>query len=120
MQSIGSNPELILSRIDDEDGGPAGNNRSSQGSLRDRFKALRMREEAGITISDETAGEAGLGIMSPESTVEREAVTSPGLVRSSPPSRQALRLVSPPGLLLKRQSLLIGTCGSQWSMKALL
>jgi hypothetical protein len=83
MQSIGSNPELILSRIDDEDGGPAGNNRSSQGSLRDRFKALRMREEAGITISDETAGEAGLGIMSPESTVEREAVTSPGLVRSS-------------------------------------
>ena len=83
MQSIGSNPELTLSRIDDEDGAPAGNNRSSQGSLRDRFKALRMREEAGITIGDETAGEAGLGITSPESTVEREAVTSPGLVRSS-------------------------------------
>ncbi|OSS50007.1 hypothetical protein B5807_04884 [Epicoccum nigrum] len=83
IQSIGSNPELILSRIDDEDGGPAGNNRSSQGNLRDRFKALRMREEAGITISDETAGEAGLGIMSPESTVEREVVTSPGLARSS-------------------------------------
>ncbi|KAF3008891.1 GTPase-activating protein [Curvularia kusanoi] len=78
IQSLGSNPELTLSRIDDEEGGSNGNNRSSQGSLRDRFKALRMREEAGITIGEETSGEGGLGITSPESVVEREAVTSPG------------------------------------------
>ncbi|KAL1600922.1 hypothetical protein SLS59_005587 [Nothophoma quercina] len=77
IQSLGSNPELTLSRIDDEDG-QGGNNRSSQGSLRDRFKALRMREEAGVTLNDETAGDGGLGIMSPGSVAEKEAVTSPG------------------------------------------
>jgi hypothetical protein len=77
IQSLGSNPELTLSRIDDEDG-QAGNNRSSQGSLRDRFKALRMREEAGITISDEATGDGGLGITSPGSVIDKEAVTSPG------------------------------------------
>ncbi|EDU48954.1 GTPase-activating protein GYP5 [Pyrenophora tritici-repentis Pt-1C-BFP] len=53
IATIGSNPELTLSRIDDE-GDMRTNNRSSQGSLRDRFKFLRMREEAGITLSDET------------------------------------------------------------------
>ncbi|KAF1344359.1 RabGAP/TBC [Lizonia empirigonia] len=74
IQSLGSNPELTLSRIDDEDD-QKGNNRSSQGSLRDRFKALRMREEAGITMNDETIGEGGLGITSPGSLVEKEAVT---------------------------------------------
>ncbi|KAJ4342338.1 hypothetical protein N0V95_006961 [Ascochyta clinopodiicola] len=78
IQSLGSNPELTLSRIDDEDD-QQGNNRTSQGSLRDRFKALRMREEAGITLNDETHGEGGLGIASPGSTVEKEALTSPGL-----------------------------------------
>ncbi|KAJ4381343.1 hypothetical protein N0V86_003692 [Didymella sp. IMI 355093] len=82
IQSLGSNPELTLSRIDDEDE-QKGNNRSSQGSLRDRFKALRMREEAGITIGDEPTGEGGFGLMSPGSVVEKEAVTSPGLTRQS-------------------------------------
>ncbi|CAE7023253.1 hypothetical protein PTT_04426 [Pyrenophora teres f. teres 0-1] len=53
IATIGSNPELTLSRIDDE-GDMRTNNRSSQGSLRDRFKFLRMREEAGITLGDET------------------------------------------------------------------
>ncbi|KAH6618887.1 rab-GTPase-TBC domain-containing protein [Boeremia exigua] len=77
IQSLGSNPELTLSKIDDEDE-LKGNNRSSQGSLRDRFKALRMREEAGITISEEMTSEGGLGIASPGSVVEKEAVTSPG------------------------------------------
>lgn len=37
------------------------NHRSSQGSLRDRFKFLRMREEAGITLGDETGTDAGPG-----------------------------------------------------------
>ncbi|KAJ4405592.1 hypothetical protein N0V91_005110 [Didymella pomorum] len=82
IQSLGSNPELTLSKIDDEDD-QRGNNRSSQGSLRDRFKALRMREEAGITMGDETTGEGGLGILSPGSITEKEAVTSPGLARQS-------------------------------------
>src|SRR5690242_21270112 len=54
-----------------------GNNRSSQGSLRDRFKALRMREEAGITIGDEMIGNGGLGITTPGANNDKEAVTSP-------------------------------------------
>ncbi|RMZ71266.1 GTPase-activating GYP5 [Pyrenophora seminiperda CCB06] len=53
IATVGSNPELTLSRIDDE-GDMRSNNRSSQGNLRDRFKFLRMREEAGITLGDET------------------------------------------------------------------
>lgn len=51
------------------------NNRSSQGSLRDRFKLLRMREEAGVTLGDESnaeSGEAGrtISIGSPTSTAD--------------------------------------------------
>jgi hypothetical protein len=75
VNTIGSNPELSLSRIDDE-GDMQTSNRSSQGSLRDRFKLLRMREEAGITL-DESNGELGEAVL-----VGR--VTSAGL--SSPPA----------------------------------
>ncbi|KAH9875441.1 hypothetical protein J1614_004933 [Plenodomus biglobosus] len=59
INTLGSNPELTLSRIEDED--RTSNNRSSQGSLRDRFKFLRMREEAGITMTDETGAESSPG-----------------------------------------------------------
>jgi hypothetical protein len=56
------------------------NNRSSQGSLRDRFKFLRMREEAGITM-DETSAEStasiGLGIASPTSEEHTSGPASP-------------------------------------------
>lgn len=65
--TIGSNPEMTLSKIDDQ--GSPNPNRSSQGSLRDRFKFLRMREEAGITLEEEasetTRKSMGLGILSP-------------------------------------------------------
>ncbi|KAF2803614.1 RabGAP/TBC [Mytilinidion resinicola] len=62
MATIGSNPELMLSKIEDEGNGEGSTNRSSQSSLRDRFKLLRMREEAGITSLEE----------------EHEGATSPG------------------------------------------
>ena len=63
------------------------NNRSSQGSLRDRFKFLRMREEAGITMTDETntdgspGGAVGLGIASPTSMAEEEPGSPPALTK---------------------------------------
>jgi hypothetical protein len=65
------------------------NNRSSQGSLRDRFKFLRMREEAGITMTDETntdgspggAVGVGLGIASPTPMAEEEPGSPPALAK---------------------------------------
>ncbi|KAF2740893.1 GTPase-activating protein-like protein GYP5 [Polyplosphaeria fusca] len=57
IATLGSNPELTLSKIEDED--QPTNNRSSQSSLRDRFKLLRMREEAGISLSEDNVGESG-------------------------------------------------------------
>lgn len=97
INTLSSNPELTLSRIEDE-GDMHSNNRSSQGSLRDRFKFLRMREEAGITMGDESnaEGEAGalaglvgrttsigLGIGSPTSTAgdEHAPGSPPALAR---------------------------------------
>ncbi|KAF1852203.1 GTPase-activating protein-like protein GYP5 [Cucurbitaria berberidis CBS 394.84] len=98
INTLGSNPELTLSRIEDE-GDLRSNNRSSQGSLRDRFKFLRMREEAGITLEDETSTEpgsggamaglvgrttsVGLGIGSPTSIAEDEhgPTSPPALVK---------------------------------------
>jgi hypothetical protein len=83
MNTLGSNPELTLSRIDDE-GDLDSTKRSSQGSLRDRFKFLRMREEAGITLNDETNGEPGigLGLSSPTSSNGDEQSSGP----ASPPA----------------------------------
>lgn len=80
--TIGSNPEMTLSKIDDD----GTNNRSSQGSLRDRFKFLRMREEAGVTLEDES-GEAarksmGLGILS--SGIEEEPAPGMSSTPNSP------------------------------------
>ncbi|KAJ4297877.1 hypothetical protein N0V90_005776 [Kalmusia sp. IMI 367209] len=94
IATLGSNPEL--GRIEDED--TIRNNRSSTGSLRDRFKLLRMREEAGITIDE--AGEPGqggalaglvgrttglgIGIASPGSVAEDEAAPVAGSGPASP------------------------------------
>jgi hypothetical protein len=78
INTLSSNPELTLSRIDDEGDMPS-NNRSSQGSLRDRFKFLRMREEAGITLGDELNPDStvGLGIASPVSEEHPSGPASP-------------------------------------------
>ena len=89
INTLGSNPEHTLGRIEDE-GDMKSPNRSSQGSLRDRFKLLRMREEAGITMSDETGAEAsdmsalvgltagiGLGVSSPTGAADEEHISAP-------------------------------------------
>ncbi|KAJ4356208.1 uncharacterized protein N0V89_004238 [Didymosphaeria variabile] len=77
LQTIGSNTEL--GKIEDEDAIKA--NRSSTGSLRDRFKFLRMREEAGITIDE--AGEPGQG---PAPTGLGIGLTSPSSVAGDEPT----------------------------------
>lgn len=50
IATLTSNPEMMLSRLEEEqDAGSADG--TSRNSLRDRFKMLRMREEAGISPS---------------------------------------------------------------------
>lgn len=76
--------------------GSQSNQRLSQGSLRDRFKILRMREEAGITMGTDANAEpgqsgalagligrttsVGLGVGSPTSMMEDEA-SSPAIAK---------------------------------------
>jgi len=55
ISSVGANPELMLSRLDEgneSDGSNVGSRRQTGNSLRDRFKMLRMREEAGIQVQE--------------------------------------------------------------------
>ena len=66
LATIGSNPELMLSRLEeghDSDGSANGSKRPLRNSLRERFKMLRMREEAGITCldNDDASAPAGSG-----------------------------------------------------------
>ena len=51
----------IQSKSKDEGEAAQTHQRLSQGSLRDRFKILRMREEAGITIDNDSGTEPGQG-----------------------------------------------------------
>ncbi|KAI1817609.1 RabGAP/TBC [Poronia punctata] len=49
-----SNPELMLSKLDEENVSSGnGRPRQSRNSLRDRFKLVRLREEAGISLTGE-------------------------------------------------------------------
>ncbi|KAI9777320.1 MAG: GTPase-activating protein [Geoglossum umbratile] len=107
--TISSNPELMLSRIEDgheSDSSNATNGkpfpRPGRDSLRDRFKLLRMREEAGIiSLGDETGGipsggasilagfvgrgtGLGLGVASPAVTGEKEGVHMGQTPQSTP------------------------------------
>ncbi|CAG8983045.1 hypothetical protein HYALB_00006073 [Hymenoscyphus albidus] len=73
IATISSNPEMMLSKL--EEGNESdGINRPMRNSLRDRFKLLRMREEAGITgLEDgEKAGTTLAGI------IERRGTLSAG------------------------------------------
>ncbi|KAI9804682.1 MAG: GTPase-activating protein [Piccolia ochrophora] len=61
VATVGSNPEMMLSKIDDEDESdgslPQHQRKTAKNSLHDRFKLLRMREEAGITsLGDDGSG----------------------------------------------------------------
>ncbi|CAH0001722.1 unnamed protein product [Clonostachys byssicola] len=50
IATLTSNPEMMLSKLEEEkEGETDGSSKALRNSLRDRFKLLRMREEAGIT-----------------------------------------------------------------------
>lgn len=77
--TISSNPEMMLSKLEegDEDGN---GQRPGRNSLKDRFKLLRMREEAGITsLGEDEKGQVnlGLGLASPRSAGHEEPPLSP-------------------------------------------
>jgi hypothetical protein len=101
VNTLGSNPELTLSRIEDE-GDMQSTNRSSQGSLRDRFKFLRMREEAGITMNEEGSPESGtpavgLGIGSPASIAGDEQASRPTSPAAGPARQPTINPALAPG-----------------------
>ncbi|KAH9898729.1 RabGAP/TBC [Xylariomycetidae sp. FL2044] len=73
IATLTSNPEMMLSKLEEENenefatGRPR---RQTRNSLRDRFKMVRMREEAGISLNPAEAGVNGdgLGSVSPPGT----------------------------------------------------
>lgn len=73
VATMASNPEMMLSRLDEEKGGSTGN----QTSLKDRFKMVRMREEAGVTVpiseEDETPGATNQPAQSGASVASNES-----------------------------------------------
>lgn len=90
VATVGSNSDLTSGKTEQEGGHPA-HNRSSQHSLRDRFKFLRMKEEAGISMGDESNTEPGhagaLGGVGEEE--QASGITSnPTSPRPGPPARQ--------------------------------
>ncbi|KAI1807726.1 RabGAP/TBC [Daldinia bambusicola] len=65
VATLTSNPEMMLSKLEEENEG-AGGPRLSRNSLKDRFKYVRMREEAGITLNPEDDDKAStMGVLSP-------------------------------------------------------
>jgi hypothetical protein len=102
IATISSNPELTLGKIGDE--GDVSNNRSSQHSLRDRFKFLRMREEAGISMGEEAeTGQAGAlaGLVGRTATIGL-GVSTPGSIAEAKDEHTQLPASAPlsprPGL----------------------
>ncbi|KAG0646143.1 GTPase-activating GYP5 [Hyphodiscus hymeniophilus] len=100
IATVGSNPEMMLSKLEEgnESDGGSGNKQPVRNSLRDRFKLLRMREEAGITSlgDDDKGGSAlagligrsaslGLGLASP-TIVSDDKDTSLSTTAHSPSS----------------------------------
>ncbi|KAK2768485.1 GTPase-activating protein [Arachnomyces sp. PD_36] len=55
VSTVGSNPELLLGKLQDGqdvDSASLDSRRTTRSSLKDQFKLLRMREEAGVTMED--------------------------------------------------------------------
>ncbi|KAL1877593.1 hypothetical protein VTK73DRAFT_8502 [Phialemonium thermophilum] len=87
--TLTSNPEMMLSRLEEEREDGSGSS-STRNNLKDRFKMLRMREEAGITLAnpedEKNGGSAtpGLGVPGqPAASVDERDV---GLGVQPPPS----------------------------------
>ncbi|KAK0100662.1 GTPase-activating protein [Cadophora gregata] len=77
ITTISSNPEMMLSKLEEGDEGhtTSANGRPARNSLRDRFKLLRMREEAGITaLPDDDKSGGGFTV---EDTLHAQSPSSP-------------------------------------------
>ena len=100
INTLSSNPEMMLSKLEEghEGESTSGNRKPARNSLRDRFKLLRMREEAGITGfgEEEKTGTTvsgligrsstlGLGLASPTVTADENAPISGQLSPMMPP-----------------------------------
>ncbi|KUI61431.1 GTPase-activating protein GYP5 [Cytospora mali] len=59
VTTLTSNPDMMLSKLEEE-GGANGVNGNVRNSLKDRFKAMRMREEAGITSLPDDGDKNGI------------------------------------------------------------
>jgi hypothetical protein len=95
---------MMLSKLEEgqERDGVNGNQRPARNSLRDRFKLLRMREEAGITtLGDDDKGVAALGLSSPGIRVEERelslAANSPRSPLSTTPNPATVNPALAPG-----------------------
>lgn len=97
--SLGSNPDLMLKALEEAQDGSSGQRHHSRASLREQFKMLRLREEAGVTnLEGPEKGEGGalaglvgrsaslgVGIATPGSVGQDENVVStPVLSPTSP------------------------------------
>ncbi|KAI0445538.1 RabGAP/TBC [Xylaria telfairii] len=100
IATLTSNPEMMLSKLEEENPstGANGGVRLSRNSLRDRFKMVRLREEAGITLnpSDDEQSQgvvvnlitrsATMGIMTPSAEIADGANTQLPLASPLPPT----------------------------------
>jgi hypothetical protein len=90
---------MMLSKLEEgqESDGVNGNHRPARNSLRDRFKLLRMREEAGITaLGDDDKGVATLGLASAGTRAEeRELSLAANSPRSPHPATPIPATVNP-------------------------
>lgn len=94
--TLTSNPEMMLGKLEEE-GRANGNVRNS---LKDRFKAMRMREEAGITnLPDDgdTNGIADLVNKGPSSLAATPAEEKPDGAVQPPPSPRPAHATLAPG-----------------------
>ncbi|KAI0843323.1 RabGAP/TBC [Hypoxylon sp. FL0890] len=81
IATLTSNPEMMLSKLEEENEGKGGP-RLSRNSLKDRFKMVRLREEAGISLTpgeEDKAQGATIGLASPtgESSLDGTAAVQP-------------------------------------------
>lgn len=91
-----SNPEMMLSKLDEE-GHTNGNVRHS---LKDRFKAMRMREEAGITNLPEDGDANGIAELvnkGPNGVAATPTEEKPAGAEQSPSSPGTANATLPPG-----------------------
>lgn len=77
VATLTSNPEMMLSRLEEEKDGREGES-NTRHSLKDRFKMLRMREEAGITspLGEEPGADPGVAAGDESSLGEKPSASS--------------------------------------------